>query len=96
MTQAKTSEEIEQRLSRLRFDITTGKRENQNNLLEEHSNFLKKLWLPADKAVIIEDVEKMIDELKTPDDYTEEEIAIYAYACLDLKQKLNSLKGGAK
>ena len=57
----KTSEEIWNRFQRILFDIETSEGENKSKHLSELGEFNHKKWLLADKAVLIEDVEKMIE-----------------------------------
>ena len=85
----KTSEEIWNRFQRILFDIQTSEGENKRNYLSELGEFNHQIWIPADKAVLIDDVEKVIDEwydnaMNSNNNWHEEVII--------LKQKLKSLK----
>ena len=55
----------------------------------EKRKYLFKGEINSAIQITLKEAEKRIDELKTPDDYTEEEIAIYAYVILDCKKILH-------
>ena len=91
MTQAKTSEEIYEIIHHHTFPYCGCKSIGIHT--EEVTNFNQKLWLPADKSILTEDVEKIIDELQ------EKEKKKWGYwdnasnfTLRELKQKLKSLK----
>ena len=86
----KTSKEIFNKLADLELSC------NSNPKNKEWNNAKQKKWLPADKAVLIEDVEKMIDEyLSFSSHKTNTDKNCDCDRCQDfieLKQRLKSLK----
>ncbi|MEK6884244.1 MAG: hypothetical protein AABY22_31730 [Nanoarchaeota archaeon] len=89
MDEVKTSEEIKIMLDEEHEKIYP---HDFNEGYKIYKELMQKKWIPADKAVLIEDVEKMIKKHQTKwlDWHNAEEI------CIDLLyelQKLNSLKG---
>ena len=96
MTQAKTTEEIGKKWNGMWFvnDNIRLRIPYQKRL----AKLEQKKWLPADNAVLIEDVEKMVEELV--DFVIDDKFDKYTYKGAGklkqidiLKQKLNSLKG---
>ena len=103
MTQAKTSGNIFNELNRLIFDIDTSKLKDKVKRINVLGEFDKKLWLPADKAVLIEDVEKMIESTYNlyviPENQSVPKVLIQGInhpisaMRAELLEKLNFLKG---
>ena len=77
MTETKSSKEI--------YDLVYEEINNRKGKLDE--KVMKKLWLPADKSILIEDVEKIVDETALAFISVDGVIAVKLYK-KELKQKL--------